>query len=498
MIAPLALLSWPIVVIILFLRTSAPVAVAVAVIGGYLLLPVQPAYDLPLLPPIDKETLPAFAALVMALIIGRKRPGPRQDPQPGAPETLPGWIPRSTGARLLIALLFVGAFLNVLTNQDVLVYGPTVLPPIGLYNGFSASLGVFMMLIPFLLARKFLSSDEGNRTLLIVLVISGLLYSLLALYEIRMSPQLNVMVYGFFPHQWMQHVRGGGYRPLVFLRHGLWLAIFMAGAVLAALGMMRLSSGRQRTLCMLAAAWLFATLFLSHSLGAFVIAVLASAVLLLCPPRAQLLIAAAIAAVMLTYPILRGAGLIPVDRIVAWADGVEKQRGDSLRFRLANEDILLEKANERPLAGWGSWNRNRVFNENGVDVSVTDGLWVIVIGRDGWIGYIGQFGLLGLPIILLAFRRRSLGAGQASAALALILAGGLIDLIPNGTRTPVTWLVAGALVGRLEWARKTAAEGPALATAAGPEPALPPAQILSGQYSAGYTRQKYLHRRTGA
>ena len=96
-----------------------------------------------------------------------------------------------------------------------------------------------------------------------------------------MSPQLNNMFYGFFPHSWGQHMRGGGYRPLVFLEHGLRLGIFMAVAVLATIGYFRSREGGNRASVMLAALWLFGTLILCKSAGALIIASLIAPVILL-------------------------------------------------------------------------------------------------------------------------------------------------------------------------------------------------------------------------
>lgn len=499
----IALFSWPLVVLILFRTLSPAAAVATAIIAGYLLLPGEPSINAPLLPTIDKDSMPAITAMAMALIFAgtaghasRARSGPTAT-------ILPGWLPRTPVSHLLLAMLFIGSILTVLTNGDRLVYGDTTLPAIQLYSGFSAILTSLVMLLPFLLARKFLADDDGHRTLLRILCLAGLLYSVLVLYEIHMSPQLNRMVYGFFPHSWIQHIRGNGFRPLVFLHHGLWLAIFMAGTFLAALGMTRLSSGATRLRYLAAAGWLFATLALSNSFGALLIAICAGGLILAFPVRIVLLSTAVIAAIMLTYPVLRGADLVPVDRIASWVGTISDERRRSFVYRTANEDILLEKANERPLAGWGGWSRGRVFDEDGRDISTTDGLWVIVIGRSGWIGYLAQFGLLGLPLILLAFRQRARGVGAPTAFLGLILAANMVDLIPNATRTPVTWLIAGALMGRLELSSSRAAArsgdaaptadppiADAAPTAAGPEPRLSP------QYSARYTRQKYLHERT--
>ena len=496
MINHIVLFSWPVVVLILFRRCSAGVAVAVSIVAGYLLLPRSPSFNPPLLPTIEKDTIPALAALVMAAALAGRasRPGGAAAAAAGD-GILPGWLPRPLLMRLLLLLLLVGSFLTVLTNQDTIVRGGTVLRGERLYGAFSAILTFIMTMLPFVLARKFLSDDRGHRVLLGVLAVAGLVYSIPVLYEIRMSPQLSRMIYGYFPHDWIQHMRGGGFRPVVFLEHGLWLAIFMASAFLAALGLVRASSGETRRRYLFAAIWLFGTLAISHNLGALVIAICLGALLLLTSARIQILMAAVIAAIVLTYPILRGGGLVPTDRFLVLAEKVSIDRAMSLKTRFDNEDMLLERASERPLAGWSGWGRNRVLDEEGRDISITDGLWTLVIGQSGWIGYIGQFGLMGLPLILIALRRRRLGPGPETAALCLVLAAGMIDLIPNATRTPVTWLVAGALAGRLEWPRMAAAAAApqAPAAAAGPEKGPRP----SPQFDAGYTRQKHLHPRPG-
>jgi hypothetical protein len=65
---------------------------------------------------------------------------------------------------------------------------------------------------------------------------------------------------------------------------------------------------------------------------------------------------------------------------------------------------------------------------------------IIAIGAGGWASYIGEFGLLSGAIILLAIRARRYSLERETAALAVILAGNLIDLIPNAGLTPVTWI----------------------------------------------------------
>src|SRR5262249_41129920 len=67
-----------------------------------------------------------------------------------------------------------------------------------------------------------------------VLVIAGLAYSPLMLFEIRMSPQLHILFYGYLPHKFIQTVRGEGFRPVVFLGHGLLVAFFAMTSFVAA------------------------------------------------------------------------------------------------------------------------------------------------------------------------------------------------------------------------------------------------------------------------
>lgn len=432
-------------------------ALAFTVLGGYLLLPGNFKIDLPAMPTFQKNSISSLAALIaLATFLS----GPRlQALAPGM--VLPGWLPRSRSVRILLVLMFLGALGTVATNTDSLRYANRMLPALKLYDAASMIGNMLFALLPFLLARKFLAHPDAQRTLLFVLVLAGLLYSLPALYEVRMSPQLSRMIYGYFPHDWIQHIRGGGYRPVVFLNHGLWLAIFLCSAFLGAMSLWRANRGPHRLRWVLATLWLFMTLILSKGLGALGIGILLGGMILFLPIRLQVLGAAIIAGMVLVYPMLRGAGIVPVESVIEFTEGIDAERAGSLAYRVENENILLEKANERPLFGWGGWGRNRVFDQEGNDISTTDGYWVMSIGTGGWIGYIGEFGLLTIPLIFMALRWKTMGLTPATAGIALALTANLIDLIPNATLTPVTWLLAGALAGRLELGRISDAVVPA-------------------------------------
>ena len=144
---------------------------------------------------------------------------------------------------------------------------------------------------------------------------------------------------------------------------------------------------------------------------------------------------------------LRGADIIPTENLVEFAAGIDERRAQSLDFRFHHEDALLEKANERPAFGWGSWSRWRVFDETGRDITVSDGAWIINISQRGWLGYIAKFGFLTLPLLLLFLRRKRYQVGLATSGLCLIVAANLVDLLPNDSLSPLLWLATGALLG---------------------------------------------------
>ena len=77
--AYVALLAWPFVCMGLFVALPVEAAAIWSLFGGYLLLPSGFQIDLPLLPPLDKTSVPAVSALLLCWAKGRKygsRDGP--------------------------------------------------------------------------------------------------------------------------------------------------------------------------------------------------------------------------------------------------------------------------------------------------------------------------------------------------------------------------------------------------------------------------------------
>ena len=432
---------WPVVSITLFRKYSLPFALCITILGGNMLLPSGLAVDLPFLPPLTKYSITVILALILTAIFCKNRADGYQ--------VLPGWLPRNRLALTLIIILFLGIVGTVLTNSDQLVYGWRVIQGIRPYDIITETANQLILMIPLFLARKVLHSPEGQRALLITLIVASLLYTVPALYEVRMSPQLHNQIYGFRPWSFIQQMRAGGFRPVVFLSHGLELALFMACAAIAVAGMIRVVPADQRPKWLLALGWFSVILVLCKSFGAMILALVFVPVALFMPARTQLLVIVCCATLFMMYPILRAAHLIPVDQMLTAVQSVDPERAASLGTRFYHEDQLLAKAQERPLFGWGGWSRSRVFSEQGLDVSITDGAWVGLIGKSGWVGYIGLFGLLCLPAFVLFFSRRE-KIDYTCTTIALIHGALLLDLIPNAGSATLYYLVAGALLGRLE------------------------------------------------
>lgn len=454
--AYLVFYSWPLVVYVIFRKQPLVPALAWSMVLGYILLPSRVELDLPAFPAIGRYEITSISAAIMCFLKVRQdsRKNAWQAAEKSAAHqktTKPGKTRMGGIVWILLLSTMIFPLFTVLSNPDPIMAGPRVIPGLRIYDALSVIGATVFSILPFMLGQRFLNTTDSHVTLLKTLCFAMLGYSLLALWEVRMSPQLNVKIYGYFPHMFLQHMRANGFRPVVFFDHGLSLGLFISMSFLSTLAIWRYSKERaaKATIWLFFAGWLLFTLVLAKTIGPLAIALVLLPFAALAGVRIQLVLAAALSAVVLFYPMLRGAGYIPTDEIYEFALERSPERAQSLKFRLDNEDSLLEKANQRPVTGWGTWGRNQIFDQyTGDMVSVTDGMWVIIIGTFGWLGYIARFGLLTLPAVLLALNRRRFDISIATSGLALALAANLVDLLPNAALTPITWLLAGALMGR--------------------------------------------------
>lgn len=444
------LILWPVISVILFQRMPLERAVLWCLIAGYLILPPVAEFDLPLVPDLDKSSIPSLVVFLLCVFVLKKR--------------ISFW-PKPILAKALVLLFVLGVVPTVLTNRDTLIFetvqnaAPTVffngaVPGLRLIDLGSVVVNQLIVLIPFFVGRRFFASPQGQREIAIALVIAAIFYSIPGFVEIRLSPQVNTWVYGFFQHDFSQTIRQGGYRPLVFLEHPLWYALFVTYAVLSAAILMKMSKDKQKVRYGFALLYLFGFLFLCKSLATQIYVLCFIPILLWSPIKTQLRICVILGVIAIVYPMLRNFEVIPLDAIMAQAEAYSAERAQSLGYRLDNEELMLARAAEKPLFGWGGWGRNLVRDiQTGEIISIPDGRWIIVFGTFGWFGYIAEIGLLTLPLFYLWQQMRHRDVEDVSpyiGVLVIVLSVTLLDMLLNATLIPFTWLCAGAILGYAE------------------------------------------------
>jgi O-antigen ligase len=130
---------------------------------------------------------------------------------------------------------------------------------------------------------------------------------------------------------------------------------------------------------------------------------------------------------------------------------IDAERAGSLTDRLGNEDLLTEHALKKPVFGWGAWGRWRVKDADGRDITVSDGMWIIVRGEKGLVGLTSVTLVILLPFLLLLMRVPARDWSQpafaAPAAIATLLVLYSIDNLFNAMLNPLFILGAGGLSG---------------------------------------------------
>lgn len=442
--ALLALLGWPLVAVTFYRVLPFSRATIWTVLGGYLALPSEVAIKFAMIPALDKNSIPNICACIGCIAC--------------TPRRGKSSIPKFS---LLIAALYLLSPLvtSALNNDLIFVGGGLVLPGVGYYDAVSAILYQTLFFLPFLLGWRYLRDPADIEAIFRALVVAGLFYSLLTLFEIRMSPQLSRWVYGVFSSTFITEARYGGFRPVVFLINGLALSFFLMTTVLAALALHRTRTPAKRISMRGAATYLALVVVLTKSAGSLLYTIGAGLLVSFAAPRTLIRIATVLVTIALAYPLLRASGVVPTDTLVNMASAVNMERGSSLETRFEQEDQLLARASERFMFGWGRYGRNRVHTEEyGGDISLTDGMWIITMGQFGLVGFLALFGLLSLPVFRAAQSLRFIKTDVEKtllACLSLIVALTVVEQIPNASISPWSWLMAGVLLARTESIRSS-------------------------------------------
>ena len=450
----LVLYAWIPVVLFLFAALQPRHAVITAYIAGWLFLPSF-GIDLPGLPPFTKVSATAYGALMGALLFDADRVATFR----------PRWFD------LPMALWCVAPFFASITNA----------PPLGVYDGLSASLAEIVLWgIPYFMGRIYFNDWEGVRELAVGVFIGGLIYVPLCLLEMRLSPQFHKLVYGYHQHAFSQTLRAGGWRPMVFMQHGIACAMWMTTCGIV--GVWLWMSGSLKRLfgvpMYVLAPAVVITAAMCKSAGALVLLVVGLGIFAWARTMRGALPLVALILFIPSYVALRASGEWSGQELVSGARAVfGEERAKSLQYRLDAENLLTNKALQKPLFGWGRWNRYRVYDEKGNDMAATDGLWVIVLGQTGFTGLTAITAAILLPALL--YWRRCPPkwwmhpVAAAGAAFAVLLPLHMVDNLWNAMLNPIYVLVVGALMGLGASARRTNTEAQPQGFPLVPQPMVP-------------------------
>jgi hypothetical protein len=419
-----------------FARLKPRHAVLYTLFGSTMFLPELLKFDLPAIPSLDKETLPALMMMIAVFFVARA-------------DVRTAKLGR--GIDILAFLALAATIGTVVTNQDVLRYGPKTIKGQTYYDAVSFALvTVLRVLIPFQLGKILFRRSMDGKDLLKALVIAILVYTPLILIELKMSPQLHNWIYGYRQHSFAQTKRGTGWRPMVFMYHGLALAMVSCTAVLAASTLYKLKERSVRWLSPgWALVWTAVILVGLNSVGALVYGIVCLPILLRWSPKGQIRFALGLAIFTLLYPCLRYTGIFPAQEIVDWVAETSPLRAESLGFRFMHEDMLLEKLSLLPLFGWGGYARGHIWNEYGRNITIIDGAWIAMMARGGIAEFTTVFCLLLAPIVMAyrALNRVPKPSQRILSGVSLIVAVSGIDLLPNGLYNGIPMFISGALAG---------------------------------------------------
>jgi hypothetical protein len=412
-------------VVILFAAFRPRVAVLIAYLGGWLFLPMA-EYEFAGFPGYGKMEAASYGVIVGMAIFGGS----------GGGRVRVCWMDAP------ILVWFLAPMASSLSNG------------LGAYEGAS---GVFGHLIgwgiPYWMGRLLYRDAASLRLLSIGIIVGGLVYVPLCLFEIRMSPRLHLWVYGFLQHEWRQSRSLGGWRPTVFMQHGLAVGMWMTTCSVIALGLWWTGTVprlRQVPMACVAGAMIVTTV-MCKSAGAIGLLAVGAAVIAVGKKVRSAWVVGCIAVLPVIYMGVRAPGVWDGAEIVALAHAVVPDKDESLLYRIEAENILSRHALRRPLFGWGGHSRNRP-SEMGVDVKnvAPDGLWIITLGQHGCVGLVAMTMLVLLPVfgVIRRFRYRvGLRGSQALLGLlSIILTLFMIDCLFNAMFNPIYVVIAGGVV----------------------------------------------------
>ncbi|HQX50571.1 MAG TPA: hypothetical protein PLR25_11715 [Planctomycetaceae bacterium] len=409
---PLMLFGWPLLTVLLFSAFKPRAAVLISFIGAWLFLPMA-EYSIPGLPDYTKVSAATLGILAGTLFF--------------EPSRLFRFRPHWIDVPVIVYCLW-SATSSFATG-------------IGLWDAISAIVSEAIGWgLPYFIGRIYFTDLNAFRELAVGIVVGGLIYVPLCLIEIRLSPQLHTWVYGFHQHMFAQSIRFGGFRPTVFMQHGLAVAMWMINATLLAMwlratGAVRRLGGLPLELFVLV---MLITCVLCKSTGALALMLLGFAALVVARLHNR------------SWPLYVLTAIAPlwmIGRTFDWFNGqfvsdlfvgVSSERAASFSIRLNQENEILKTALQHPIFGGSRW-----FPDG------ADQLWLLCFRNFGAVGLAALTSVFLLPGLVLChrltFTKLSHPDWAPVTGMILIVVLYMIDNLANSMMNPVFTMTAGAL-----------------------------------------------------
>lgn len=414
----------------LFKKLDPRMAIAVAFVAGWMFLPVA-GYKIKGIPSYNKIT----ATCLVVLFWARKFDNARLREFSFNPVDLP------------MFLWCISPFFSSLFND------------LGVYDGLSQTMyQSITWWVPYYIGRVWFSDTRGLKLLAIAIFIGAIVYIPFCWFELIMSPQLHRLTYGFHQHDFLQTLRdGGGFRPMVYMDHGLMTSTWMGLALFLGSWLFHTGDLPDRIVTVPSSYLLMglaATFLMMKSYGAIFLVFLGLLFIFFSNRMKNVLLVLILMLAPLLYAYTRTTSIWDGTNLSTWvAEKLSPVRAQSLQFRFDNEAILIRKALDGTLFGWGGYGRSRVFDKTGKDLSVTDGLWIITLGQNGIFGLTTLLLAIQTPVFFFLSRispeqwnKKNWGA---PTVMAVFLALYMIDSLLNAMINPVYMLFAGGLAGML-------------------------------------------------
>lgn len=435
-LATLAIFAWVPIVILLCEKLPAQRAVILSFTVAWLFLP-QTGYQFPGIPDLNKTSAASYGVLIAVFLYYARRFRFREN----LLSFQIGWLD------LPMLIWCVSPFVTSIVNG------------LGWYNGLSAVLTKTLTWgIPYFIGRIFLGNFTGLRQLAMGIFVGGLIYVPLCLFEVRMSPQLHRMVYGFHQGSFATTIRYGGFRPNVFMQTGLEVGMWMMAATLIGFWLWR--TGVIKRLWGIPVSWLVAALLITFvlvkSTGAYIYLATGIGIFFAVKFFRTAVPVFLLSGLICSYLFFSAyTGALSSNQVISpLANIFNERRIESLEYRFKNENLLLDKVHERIIFGWGGWGRSQfVINEGERQKVVRDSLWIVAFSTYGTVGLVSVTASLLLPAVRFFGSRyrpasaRSRRELAPATVLAVILVLYMVDCLINAMINPVFILASGGLSG---------------------------------------------------